>query len=166
MTDFQTELAARLARNAELAQQRAEAEAEMDRAVKEREAAEAQRVRDLAQARLDRHAELVEQLTAVANGLKAASPDEFIVRMGWTHDGEDFLAKISTRKLVPARTLLIELDRDDDEVLARWRSEVGDALELWRLLDVDPPLLAELVLQVADQELWKGRTAPPPFPGS
>ncbi len=166
MTDFQTELAARLARNAELAQQRADAEAEMDRAVKEREAAEAQRVRDLAQARLDRHAELVEQLTAVANGLKAASPEEFIVRMGWTHDGEDFLAKISTRKLVPARTLLIELDRDDDEVLARWRSEVGDALELWRLLEVDPPLLAELVLQVADQELWKGRTAPPPFPGS
>lgn len=166
MTDFQTELAARLARNAELAQQRADAEAEMDRAVKEREAAEAQRVRDLAQARLDRHAELVEQLTAVANGLKAASPDEFIVRMGWTHAGEDFLAKISTRKLVPARTLLIELDRDDDEVLARWRSEVGDALELWRLLEVEPRLLAELVLQVADQDLWKGRTAPPPFPGS
>lgn len=165
MTDFQTELQARLARNAELAQQRAQAEAEMDRAERERAEAEVQRARDLAQARIDRHAELVEQLSAVANGLKAASPDEFVVRLGWTASHEEFIAKISTRKLSPARSLLVELDRDDDEVLARWRSDVGDALELWRLLEVDGPLLAELVLQVADQELWAKRNAPPPFPG-
>jgi len=165
MTDFQTELAARLARNAELAQQRAEAEAEMDRAVREREQADTQRERDLARGRLDRHAELVAQLTQVADGLKTASPEEFIVRHGWTAAGEEFIAKITTRKLDPPRTLIVELDRDDDEVLARWRSEVGNSLELWRLLEVDPPMLAELVLQVADQELWKGRSSPPPFPG-
>jgi len=166
MTDFQTELAARLARNAELARERAEAEAEMDRVERERAESEVRRAAELAQARIDRHAELVQQLTAVANGLKAASPDEFIVRLGWTSSGEEFLARIATRKLSPARSLLVELDRDDDEVLARWRSDVGDTLELWRLLEVDGPLLAELVLQVADQELWKGRTSPPPFPGS
>jgi hypothetical protein len=166
MTDFQTELAARLARNAELAQQRAEAEEAMDRAVREREEAETRRVAELAQARLDRHAKLVQHLTSVANGLKAASPEEFIVRLGWTSSGEEFLAKITTRKLSPARSLLVELDRDDDEVLARWHSDVGHALELWRLLEVDAALLAELVLQVADQELWKGRTSPPPFPGT
>lgn len=166
MTDFQTELAARLARNAELARERADAEDEMDRA--QRDAAEAaeRRERELAQARRDRHAELVEQLTTVANGLKAASPDEFIVRLGWTQSGEEFIAKLSTRKLTPARSLLIELDRDDDEVLVRWHSDVGGALELWRLLEVKPPLLAELVLQVADQEMWKGLQAPPPFPSA
>ncbi len=166
MTDFQTELAARIARNAELAKQRAQAEEEMDRA--ERDAAEAaeRRERELAQARLDRHAELVDQLTAVANGLKAASPEEFVVRLGWTQSGEEFIAKLSTRKLAPARSLLVELDRDDDEVLARWHSDLGGALELWRLLEVDAQLLAELVLQVADQELWKSLDAPPPFPAS
>ncbi len=164
MTDFQSELAARLARNAELAQERAQAEQEMDRAVREREEAERRRVAELAEARVTRHRELADQLRSVAEGLKAASPDEFVVRLGWTPSGEEFIARISTRKLRPARTLLVELDRDDDEVLARWKSDVGDALELWRLLEVDAPLLAELVLQVADQELWKGRTAPPPFP--
>jgi len=164
MTDFQSELAARLARNAELARERAQAEQEMDRAVREREEAERRRVAELAEARVTRHRELAEQLRTVAEGLKAASPDEFVVRLGWTPTGEEFIARISTRKLRPARTLLVELDRDDDEVLARWKSDVGDALELWRLLEVDAPLLAELVLQVADQELWKGRAAPPPFP--
>jgi hypothetical protein len=165
MNDFSTELAARLARNAELARQRAEAEAEMDRTVAAREEAERRRQRELADARLARHAELVDHLTTVANGLKAASPEEFVVRLGWTQSGEEFIAKISTRKLAPARALLVELDRDDDEVLARWRSDVGTALELWRLLEVDAELLTGLVLQVADQELWKGRTSPPPFPG-
>jgi DNA primase len=165
MSDFQNQLAERLARNAELARQRTEAEAEMDRAAREADEAEQRRQAELAQARLDRHAELVKQLTTVANGLKQASPEEFIVRLGWTASGEEFIAKISTRKLSPARALLVELDRDDDEVLARWRSDVGDALELWRLLEVDGELLAELVLQVADQDLWKGRSAPPPFPG-
>jgi hypothetical protein len=166
MTDFQTELAARLARNAELAKERAQAEVEMDRV--EREAAEAaeRRERELAQARLERHAELVEQLSSVAEGLKAASPEEFVVRLGWTQSGEEFIAKLSTRKLQPARSLLIELDRDDDEVLARWNSDLGGALELWRLLEVDGRLLAELVLQVADQDLWKSLTTPPPFPST
>jgi multidrug efflux pump subunit AcrA (membrane-fusion protein) len=166
MTDFQAELAARLARNAELAQERARAEQEMDRAVREREEADRRRQIELVEARHARHGELVEQLRTVAEGLKAASPDEFVVRMGWTPSGEEFIARISTRKLSPARTLLVELDRDDDEVLARWRSEVGDSLELWRLLEVDAQLIAELVLQAADQDLWRGRAAPPPFPAS
>lgn len=163
-TDFEAELAAKLARNAELAKQRVDAEAAMDRAVREREEAEERRNRELAEARRKRHGELVEHLTKVANGLKSASPEEFVVRLGWTHSGEEFIAKISTRRLAPARALLIELDRDDDEVLARWRTDVGDSLELWRLLEVEPPLLAQLVLQVADQELWKKLAAPPPFP--
>jgi len=164
MTDFQAELAEKLARNAELAKRRAAAEEEMDRAVREREEAEARQQRELAAARRQRHADLVARLEAVMNSLKAASPEEFVVRMGWTESGEEFIAKVSTRKLAPARSLLVELDRDDDEVLARWRSDVGDSLELWRLLEVDGPLLEQLVLQAADQDLWRGRTEPPPFP--
>jgi len=164
MTDFQSELAARLARNAELARERAQAEEHMDRAVRERAEAEQRRKVELAEARRARHAELVEQLRTVSQGLKEASPDEFVVRLGWTESGEEFIARISTRKLTPARTLLVELDRDDDEVLARWRTDVGDALELWRLLEVDARLLAELVLQVADQALWRGAVGPPAFP--
>jgi hypothetical protein len=56
------------------------------------------------------------------------------------------------------------LDRDDDEVLARWNSDVGSSLELWRLLEVEPDIITALVLQIADQELWKDATRPPPFP--
>ena len=67
--------------------------------------------------------------------------------------------------MAPARTLSLELDRDDDEVFARWRSDVGDSLEMWRLLEFSTDMLSELVLQVVDQELWRGRTSPPPFPG-
>ena len=164
MTDFQAELAEKLARNAELATQRAAADEEMDRAVREREEAQARLQEELAAARLERHGELVTHLEAVMNGLKEASPEEFVVRMGWTESGEEFIAKLSTRKLFPARSLLVELDRDDDEVLARWRSDIGDSLELWRLLEVESSLLEQLVLQAADQDLWKGRTEPPPFP--
>jgi hypothetical protein len=77
-----------------------------------------------------RHGELVEALQAAANELKRADPEGFVVRLGWTESREEFIAKISTRLLEPARSLLIELDRDDDEVLARWHSDLGDALEL------------------------------------
>ncbi len=162
--DFETALRARIARNAELAAERARAEHEMDRAVEEA-AARAERERaELAAAQRERHAQLVEALSAAARGLKEADPEGFIVRLGWTQSGEEFIAKISTRLVEPARSLLIELDRDDDEVLARWRSDLGNALELWRLLEVEPPLLQQLVLQVADQELWRGADRPPPFP--
>ncbi|HVL99464.1 MAG TPA: hypothetical protein VM324_09270 [Egibacteraceae bacterium] len=167
MSDFEDALRARLERNAELARERednvaAMARYEQDRAEEARR--EAQRLSD---ARRTRHAELVDALSAAAQGLKAASPESFIVRLGWTESGEEFIAKISTRLMEPARSLLIELDRDDDEVLARWHSDLGNALELWRLLDVDTSLLHDLVLQVADQELWQQQTRnPPPFPGA
>ena len=111
-----------------------------------------------------RHGELVEALQAAADRLKRADPEGFVVRLGWTESRQEFIAKISTRLVHPARSLFVELDRDDDEVLVRWHSDIGNALELWRLLEVPPPLLQQLVLQVADQELWRELRRPPPFP--
>ena len=166
MTDFEAALQEQLQRNADLAQQRAEAEKEMDRAVearREEERAQARREQD---ARNTRHAELADHLGRLATQLKAASPDTFIVRSGWSESGEEYRAKISTRKTSPARSLLVDLDRDDDQVMARWNSELGDAVELWRLLEVSPAVLTQLVLQIADQSLWDRASAPPPFPAS
>lgn len=166
MSDFETALQQKLARNAELAQQRKDAEREMERWELRRAEEAEQRERELAVARRERHAQLVEALTAVAERLKAAQPEGFVVRLGWSASGEEFIAKMSTRLLEPARTLFIELDRDDDEVLARWRSDVGSSLELWRLLEVDGDVLAQLVLQLADQDYWREAKRPPPFPGA
>jgi hypothetical protein len=166
MTDFQEALEQQLARNAELARQRAEAEREMDRA---KLAAEEEARREAArgqEARNARHAELADHLAQVARQLKAASPESYIVRTGWTESGEEYLAKISTRRTQPSRSLLIELDRDDDEVLARWNTDVGSSVELWRLLEVSPEMLTQLVLQVADEHLWRSATTTPPFPKS
>ena len=163
-SDFQSALQAKLERNAELARQREQAEQEMDRAQleaaerAERAAAKRREAQDA------RHSELVERLQASARALREAGPEDFVVRMGWTQSGEEFMAKISSRRLTPARSLFIELDRDDDEVLARWHSDRGDALELWHLLEVGPELVDQLVLQVADQEYWKEATRPPAFP--
>ena len=164
MTDFEDSLRARIARNAELAAQRADAEKEMDRAKQRAEEDERRRLAELAEARMERHAELAAACDRLAGQLKASAPEQFIVRAGWTSSREEFIVKISTRQLSPARTLFIELDRDDDEVLARWTTDVGNSIELWRLLEVDEALLGELVLQIADQELWNRATAPPPFP--
>lgn len=166
MTDFEAALAAQLSRNAELARQRAEAEAEMDRAVQAQQEATRAEAERLQSARNQRHAELAEHLGRVAAQLKAASPETFIVRTGWTESGEEFLTKISTRQTRPARSLLVELDRDDDQVLARWHTDVGNSIELWRLLDVDRDLLTQLVLQVADEGLWRSADGPPTFPQS
>jgi len=167
VSDFEEALRAKLARNAEIAREREDNVAAMARY--EQEQAEEQRREQerLRELRRQRHGELVTALTEAAEGLKSASPEDFVVRLGWTQSGEEFIAKISTRLMEPARSLLVELDRDDDEVLARWHSDIGAALELWRLLDVEPPLLRELVLQVADQDLWRQQTRnPPPFPGA
>jgi hypothetical protein len=166
MTDFEESLQAKLARNAELAAERAEAEKEMDRAKERAEEQERQRAIRLADARKERHAELAKACRQLADQLKASAPQQFIVRTGWTSSGEEFITKISTRQLRPARTLFIELDRDDDEVLARWTTDVGNAIELWRLLEVTPDLLGALMLQIADQELWDRAAAPPPFPST
>ncbi|MGH8906037.1 MAG: hypothetical protein ACRD0K_05895 [Egibacteraceae bacterium] len=165
MSDFETALRAKLARNEKLAEERVQAELEMDRADEARKAEEERQRREREAARHRRHADLVSHLKTVTQALKESSPDEFIVRTGWTESGEEFIAKLSTRGLDPARSLFVELDRDDDEVLARWTSAIGNSIELWRLLEVDADLLTQLVLQVADQELWHGRTSPPPFPG-
>jgi hypothetical protein len=162
--DFEQALAAKLSRNAELHEERAQAEEEMDRA--QREAAEraaAERQRDQKD-RDERHAALVDALQPAAQRLKDARPEEFVVRLGWTDSREEFIVKISTRTVEPARSLFIELDHDDDEVLVRWHSDLGDALELWRLLEATPEMLHELVLQVADHELWRSLDRPPPFP--
>lgn len=164
MSDFEESLRAKLARNAELAARRAQAEEEMDRAKQRAEEEERRRLAEQTEARVARHAELTAACRDLVDQLKASAPAQFIVRMGWTSTGEEFIAKISTRQLTPARTLFIELDRDDDEVLARWTTDVGNTIELWRLLEVTPTLLGELVLQIADQELWDRATAPPPFP--
>lgn len=164
MTDFEDSLRAKLARNAELAAQRVEAEREMDRAKQRAEEAERRRLAELAEARNERHTQLAASCKDLAGQLKASAPDQFIVRTGWTSSGEEFIAKISTRQLTPARTLFIELDRDDDEVLARWTTDVGNSIELWRLLEVNEDLLGQLILQIADQQMWDRATAPPPFP--
>lgn len=166
MTDFESALQAKLARNAEIARERADAERAMDRARAEAEERERRRAAELAEARKVRHAELAEHLQQLATQLMQASSDAFVVRTGWTESGEEFIAKISTRGLDPARSLIVELDRDDDEVLARWSADVGNSLELWRLLEVEPPLLTELLLQVTDQDLWRGASSPPRFPGA
>lgn len=164
MSDFEAALASRLARNAELAAEREETE----RAVAEAEQRATQEAAAAAEARRieseERHAELVDALRASAEHLKAADPAGFVVRLGWTETHQEFLAKVSTRLVEPARSLLIELDRDDDEVLVRWNSDVGNALELWRLLEVEPALIQELILQIADQEHWARASGPPPFP--
>jgi hypothetical protein len=166
MTDFEQSLQARLARNAELAAERAKAEEEMDRARADAEEQERQRQADLSLARSDHHTELTKTCQDLVDQLKTSAPEQFVVRTGWTSTGEEFIAKVSTRQLRPARTLFIELDRDDDEVLARWTTDVGNTIELWRLLEVTPGMLGEMLLQIADQELWDGATAPPPYPTS
>jgi len=166
MTDFEQSLQARLARNAELAAERAKAEEEMDRARAAAEEQERRRQADQATARNEHHAALATACQDLVDQLKASAPEQFVVRTGWTSTGEEYIAKVSTRGLRPARTLFIELDRDDDEVLARWTTDVGNTIELWRLLEVTPEMLGEMLLQIADQELWDGATAPPPYPKS
>lgn len=165
MSNFESALRAKLDRNAELAALRQQAEQEMDR-VQEEAAERAERERQEYRKRSDqRHTVLVEHLEKTAHALKQASPQDFVVRMGWTSSGEEFMAKITTRTLIPARSLFIELDREDDEVLARWHSDIGNSLELWRLLEVEPEVIEQLVLQVADQHMWREADRPPAFPG-
>lgn len=165
MSDFESALREKLARNAEIAQERAENEAAMRQWELDRQEAERAEAERLQQARNERHGQLAAHLRDVGGQLKESAPESFVVRMGWTESGEEFVAKLSTRLLAPARSLLIELDREDDEVLARWNSDVGTSLELWRLLEVEASVLTELVLQIADQDLWRDADRPPAFPG-
>ena len=165
MTDFDEALRARLARNDEMAAARRAADDELDRLLEERRLEAERAEAELLASRSARHAELVTHVTSLADGLRHGAPGAFVIRLGWAAAGSgDFLAKLATRTLEPARSLFIELDRDDDEVLVRWSSDVGSSLELWRVLEVTPDLLTELVLQVADDALWAGRSGPPAFP--
>ena len=166
MTDFEAALQEQKARNAQLAQQRVEAEREMDRALETKREAERQEAARQLQLRNDHHTDLADHLGRLAAQLKASAPETFIVRTGWSQSGEEYRAKISTRQTTPSRSLLVDLDRDDDQVMARWHSELGNTVELWRLLEVTPQMLTELLLQIGDESLWNRATSPPPFPAS
>lgn len=165
MDAFEDVLKAKLARNEELSREQERAEREAERMRAEQEAEVQRRDRELDQARLDRHAELVERLQRLAEQVDVTSPEHLVVRMGWSASGEEFMAKIQTIRLRPSRTLLVHFDLDDDQVLARWSSAVGDSVEMWRLLEFSPEMLDELFLQALDQELWYRRNSPPQFPG-
>lgn len=165
MSDFDAALRQRLERNERLAEARARAEEEMDQAA-ERLAEQVEQENREERARQDqRHAELSERLVQLVATVRGAAP-HVDVRAGWSASGEEYLAKFTTTGIRPRRALTLELDRDDDEVLARWHSAVGDTLEIWHLLEFDLVMLEELVLQVIDDDLWHGRGDPPPFPGA
>lgn len=166
MADFQDSLQAKLERNAALGHARQDAEAKMDEAKAAAEERARQESAAEVRAQRERHAELATHLQSLIDQLEAAGDSSFVVRSGWTASGEEFVAKFTTRGLTPARSLLIELDRDDDEVLARWHSDLGDSLELYHLLEVDGGMLGELVLQLVDQEHWTRADKTPPFPGN
>lgn len=166
MDGFEDVLKAKLARNAELALEQEEAEREAERMRAEQAAEAERRERELEQARRTRHAELVERLQRLAEQVDLTSPEHLVVRMGWSASGEEFMAKVQTIQLRPSRTLVVQFDRDDDQVLARWSSDIGDSVEMWRLLEFSPEMLDELFLQAIDQELWGRRADPPPFPGA
>lgn len=166
MNRFEDALKAKLVRNEELAREHAQAELEWERDQARRAEQAEQRERELAEARRARHAQLVEHLKELLRQLDAASPESFVIRAGWKPSGEEFVAEISSVRLRPARTLFVQLDRDDDQVLARWTGDIGESLELWRLLEFSAEMLDQLFLQAVDQELWHGRPSPPPFPGN
>ncbi|MDX1659518.1 MAG: hypothetical protein R3343_11910 [Nitriliruptorales bacterium] len=165
MTDFEDALRSRLDSNERLASERARAEEEMDRAA-ERVAEQQQREAEERRERQDqRHAELAARLDDLVATIRDQAPD-IDVRAGWSRSGEEYLAKFTTTQKRPRRSLTIELDRDDDEVLARWHSTVGDSLELWHLLEFDTEMLEALVLQVVDDGYWTSAKRPPAFPGA
>ncbi|MBW3664050.1 MAG: hypothetical protein KY469_13190 [Actinobacteria bacterium] len=165
MSDFEARLRERVARNEQLAQERASAEQEMDRAVEAAEERRAQEERERRQRQDARHAELADRLAELVEKVRDLG-SSVTVRAGWSASGEEYLARFATVDVRPQRALSVELDRDDDEVLVRWHSAVGESLELYHLLEFDTGMLEELVLQVIDDDLWSGRTVPPAFPGN
>lgn len=165
MSDFDQRLQARIDRNQQLATERARAEEEMDRATADAAAKAEEEARDLRRRQDARHAELADRLTALVGKVRDDVPN-IVVRAGWSASGEEFIARFATVDTRPDRALSIELDRDDDEVLARWHSSIGDSLELYHLLAFDTTMLEDLVLQVLDDDLWSDLSSTPPFPGN
>lgn len=164
MTDFEDALRGRLADNEQLAERQQRAEQEMDQAAQQRKEQEQQRRAQQLEQQRAQHTELTDHLQAVMAKLGETAAEQVVARAGWTESGEEFVAKLQTVGMDPRRSLLLELDRDDDEVLVRWRSEVGDSLERYRLTRVTTDMLDELVLSLVDQSLWQLRTGPPSFP--
>lgn len=166
MADFEDQLRAKLERNTEVDEERQAAREEFERHEAEREAEAERREREQRSAREQRHTELVERLEQLIGTVQRTSPENVVARAGWSDSGQEYVAELATVQLDPSRTLFVELDRDDDEVLARWTSSEGDAVEIWRLLDFDPGMLEELILQLIDQELWRPGGGTPDFPAS
>lgn len=164
MDDFEERLRSKLDRNVEVEEERERARQEFQEYETQRKAEEEQRERRVEQVRHDSHEELAGQLQELLGAVQRSS-DNVVVRAGWSDSGEEFVAELSTVQLEPSRTLFVELDRDDDEVLARWTSDEGDAVEIWRLHEFDADMLQELVLQLIDQELWRPGSGTPAFPG-
>lgn len=162
MNDFDDALQARLQRNQELAEERERAEEEMDRAAERVEEQQRREAEELRRRQDERHRELADRLEEMVAAIRTTAP-EVDVRAGWSRSGEEYLARFGSTSR-PKRSLTVELDRDDDEVLARWHSDVGDSLELWHLLEFDTGMLEQLVLQVIDDELWSAAKRPPAFP--
>ena len=166
MADFEDQLRAKLERNVEIDEERQAAREEFERHQADREAERQRAEREEAAARDQRHRELVERLDQLIGSVQATSAEEVVVRAGWSDSGEEYVAELATVQLDPSRSLFVELDRDDDEVLARWTSSEGDAVEIWRLLEFDPAMLEELILQLVDQDLWRPGAGTPDFPAS
>lgn len=166
MSDFKDALQAQLERNARIEAERRRVDEELDRREEELEADRRQREQEAARRRDERHAQLADHLERLAQDLQNAEDAPVVVRAGWSTTGEEYVADFQSVQLRPKRSLLLEIDRDDDEVLARWRSDVGDALELYRLLEVSPQMLTDLVLKLVDQGYWRSADAPPDFPGN
>lgn len=164
LDEFHDALKQTLARNEAVERERRE-EVEQRRREEEQQRAAEQERRRAEQARRDtRHGELVQHLEALLRDLIETAPDRFVARGGWTESGEEYVVKVGTVQMRPRRSLFLEIDRDDDEVLARWSSDIGESIEMWRLLEVEPAMLTRLLLQLADHEAWLDADRPPAFP--
>lgn len=166
MADFQDALQAKLTRNVEVDREHEQEERERRLAEAEHREEQERRHREEQERRDARHAELVAHLQGLLAEVERSATADFVSRGGWTESGEEFVVKVTSVRLSPRRSLFVELDRDDDEVLARWTSEVGESIEMWRLLEFTPDMLDELLLKLVDQEIWRDASRPPPFPGA
>ncbi len=165
MSEFEDRLRERLERNQRLAEERSHAEKEMDRAAERAREEAAREAKEKRERQDARHAELAERLTGLVGRLRDSVPN-LTVRAGWSASGEEFLAKFATVRTRPERALSIVVDRDDDQVIVRWNSDLGDSMELYHLLEFDTDMLEEVVLQAIDDDLWSSRSTPPVFPGN
>lgn len=165
MNDFEAALRDKLDRNVEIDRDREATKREQQERERQRREEEARRAEQEQEARNARHAELVERFQDLLKQLERTAPQSFVSRGGWTASGEEFVVKITSVQLIPRRSLFVELDRDDDEVLLRWTSDVGEAIEVYHLLEFPPDYLNELMLQLVDQSVWHDAERPPPFPG-